>query len=102
MNRVPRNATAFPHRNKLALIQFYVSWQQPAGADASLQWIESTYAALSKFVDATSAYDNYIDAKLGAASPRYYYGENLPHLQQVKAKWDQHSFFSYPDSISSR
>lgn len=102
LNRVPAGATAFPHRNKLALIQFYVSWQNPANAEASLKWIDAAYKAVSSYVGATAAYENYIDEDLGAAGPTDYFGQNLPRLQRIKAQWDKHSFFSYPGSISPR
>jgi FAD/FMN-containing dehydrogenase len=92
INRVPKAATAFVHRDSLFSIQY------TSGADsASSTWLASLYAQMRPYVSGF-AYQNYIDPSL-ATWPHAYYGTNLPRLQAVKRKVDPHGFFRFRQSI---
>jgi hypothetical protein len=94
INREPKAATAFVHRDSLFSIQY------TSGADnASSTWLASLYAQMRPYVSGF-AYQNYIDPSL-ATWPHAYYGTNLPRLQAVKRKVDPHGFFRFAQSIRS-
>jgi FAD/FMN-containing dehydrogenase len=93
LNRVAAAATAFPHRNQLASIQYFA-----AGNYASARaWISASRTALAPAVSG-QAYVNYIDPQL-ANSQQAYYGPNLPRLRTVKKRYDPHNLFHFAQSI---
>jgi FAD/FMN-containing dehydrogenase len=90
INRVPKAATAFVHRDALFSIQY-------TSVGGSAAWLTSLYAQMRPYVSGF-AYQNYIDPQLHTWAHAYY-GANLPRLQAIKRKVDPHGFFRFAQSI---
>ncbi|HEY1825029.1 MAG TPA: FAD-binding oxidoreductase [Acidimicrobiales bacterium] len=100
INRVPTEATAFVHRDKLAGIQATYSWSSGASASVIAQgqeWL--TWLGDDVFNPETGAYQNYIDPTLRDWASAYY-GSNWTRLQRVKSRYDPENHFSFAQSIS--
>jgi Berberine and berberine like len=100
--QVPNNATAYAHRDKLYIIQFYdriTNGTYPANGFAFLDgWVAATTSPLP--VSDWGMYINYADTSLDrVTAQRVYYGENLRGLQKLKAKFDPLELFYNPLSI---
>ena len=101
INRVAPSATAFVHRNALFLAQYTTVWRTGAasgGVANQHAWLRSFYASMRPFASG-QAYQNYVDPDLTNWSQAYY-GANYPRLQQVKAKYDPHRLFNFPQAIT--
>jgi FAD/FMN-containing dehydrogenase len=97
VNRVPPDATAFPHRDPLFSMQYIVHWSHPRDSAGCFEWIRKFYAAMRTFVSGDS-YSNMRDVDLDEW-PRAYYGANFPRLVEVKRRYDPDDVFHFAQSI---
>jgi hypothetical protein len=100
ISQVPRNATAFVHRNALFLASFSVGWPTEIPSNESqpeLDWLNTTFNAFLPYTIAES-YQNFIDPAL-ADWQTAYYGENLERLMSIKAVYDPTGLFQFAQSI---
>jgi FAD/FMN-containing dehydrogenase len=102
VNRMPAEATSFVHRDALFGAQYYTSWTWPgtaAGRASQHRWITSYYNSVHPHASG-QAYQNYPDPSL-ANWQQAYYGVNYPRLQAVKATYDPHNLFKFPQAITA-
>jgi FAD/FMN-containing dehydrogenase len=100
INRIAPGATAFVHRNALFDAQYTTTWPVgSASAPVARQraWQQSFWQSMRPYASG-QAYQNYIDPTL-ANWQQAYYGANFTRLTQVKAKYDPHRVFSFPQAV---
>ena len=100
VNRVSPGATAFVHRNALFGGQYTTTWPVgSAAAEVARQraWQQSFWRSMRPYASG-QAYQNYIDPGL-ANWRQAYYGANYTRLTQVKAAYDPHRLFSFPQAV---
>ena len=103
ITKVAQDATSYPHRDKLYIIQFYDRYENnetyPATSFGFLDgWVDATTESLPR--SDWGAYINYADARLPRAeAEKQYYGSHLTQLQKLKAKYDPKQLFYYPQSV---
>jgi FAD/FMN-containing dehydrogenase len=93
INRVPKGATAFVHRDQLFSIQYVAASSAVADAD----WLRAFRVTMSPYVSG-QAYQNYIDPELEHPNIAYY-ATNLARLRITKARYDQKNVFRFPRSV---
>jgi len=100
VNRVSPAATAFVHRNALFGAQYTTDWTAGAAAGRVANqhaWLRSFWNAMRPYASG-QAYQNYIDPDL-TGWRQAYYGANYARLAQIKASYDPHRLFSFPQAI---
>lgn len=101
INRVDPSATAFVHRDSLFLAQYLTRWNKggsAAGAGRQHAWLRSPYASLHPYASG-QAYQNYVDPEL-ANWQQACYGANYARLSRVKAAYEPHQVFRFPQGIT--
>lgn len=96
--RVPKDATAYPHRDLPWDILFIAQWTDPAQTPAQRDWARAGEEALQPFsanAHLLSALDVESQEVIHTA-----FGANLPRLSAVKRKYDPANFFRVNQNIS--
>lgn len=105
INKVPRTATAYCHRDSSSLIRISGVWKlgedRPEGA-ASIpgeirDWVDGAWRAVAPHAT-NESYQNFPDPLLEDWG-RAYYGENLPRLRTVKSRYDPTNLFDFEQAI---
>jgi FAD/FMN-containing dehydrogenase len=102
-NRVPADATAFPHRDARFLLKHAVVVDGGAGVterDAAREWLARSWEIVRP-CGSGGVYVNFPDPEL-ADSGRAYYGVNFERLKRVKARYDPEELFSFPQAIPAQ
>ncbi|HSS68228.1 MAG TPA: FAD-binding oxidoreductase [Nocardioidaceae bacterium] len=84
-------ATAFPWRNHVCDIQWYIGLPNGASNNAvqsAYNWIGTAHKQVKPY--SSGGYVNYLEPGRGLPS---YYGPNFQRLKQIKAQVDPHGFF---------
>ena len=101
INAVRPDATAFVHRDALFQAQYYTEWNWPGSASGVAnqhRWIRQYYGAVHPHASG-QAYQNYVDPDL-TNWRQAYYGANYGRLSRIKATYDPHMLFNFPQAIT--
>ncbi|KAK2770659.1 glucooligosaccharide oxidase [Colletotrichum kahawae] len=100
---IPANSSAYAHRDKLLLYQFYDR------VDLSATYPKDGFSFLQGFIANTTVgmesethgmYFNYPDSNMGQDEAQMrYWGDNLARLQEIKAAVDPTEVFYFPQSV---
>jgi FAD/FMN-containing dehydrogenase len=101
-NRVAPDATAFPHRHELFLIQHLLEADPGAAAhhQPGRSWLSQSWSLAHRF-GSGGVYPNFPDPELPDWGQAYY-GENYRRLRQVKAAYDPGNMFRFHQSLPPR
>ena len=100
VNRVAPGATAFVHRDALFDAQYTTTWPVGSASAAVARqhaWQQSFWQSMRPYASG-QAYQNYVDPSL-TNWRQAYYGANYTRLTQVKAAYDPHRVFSFPQAV---
>jgi FAD/FMN-containing dehydrogenase len=97
--RVPRDATAFPHRDTGFNLLVLGQWSGPAETEREIRWTRETYAAVQPFVG-SGRYVNYLDDDEPGDPAAQAYGPNYRRLQEIKAQYDPENCFRQNQNIT--
>ena len=90
-NRLPVDATAYPHRDAEFLINVHTRWTDPAEDARCLAWARGIFDATAPYANG-GVYVNFMpDDETDRV--RAAYGANYDRLARVKAEWDPDNVF---------
>jgi len=96
-NRVPVDATAYPHRDVEFIMNVHGRWDDPADDERGVAWCRELFAAVTPYATG-GVYTNFMmeeeSDRLGAA-----YGESWDRLVELKNKYDPDNFFRLNQNI---
>ncbi|GAB1515930.1 FAD-binding oxidoreductase [Actinophytocola sp. KF-1] len=103
INRVPRTATAYVHRNTLGILGFTATLPTntptPEQEAAVATWTDAGKAVADRYGNGEN-YQNTVDSRLSDWRTAYY-AENYPRLQRVKHCYDPAGFFRFPQAVGA-
>lgn len=101
MNRVPSDATAFPHRQTQYQTVVNGGSDDPERDADVIQWVRGLYAAMEKHA-INASFLNFNSVEQGDTARRVYagLGPNLERLVEVKRRYDPTNFFAGNNNIT--
>jgi hypothetical protein len=107
-DRAP-NETAFTYRDRMLLLQFQAWWSDPAddSTDQYINWVRDVRTTLASQGLTDGGFFNFQDASITPETDRhalmkYYYGNNLDRLIDLKIKYDPNNVFQSGMSIPNK
>jgi FAD/FMN-containing dehydrogenase len=96
-NQVPPDATAYPHRDVLFVMNVHCRWSEPADDARCMERAREFFAATAPFA-AAGGYINFLMQDEGARI-RDAYGGNYERLVQIKKRYDPDNLFRFNHNI---
>jgi len=96
-NRVAPDATAYPHRNALFVMNVHARWDNPAEDGQCITWAREFFAASAPYA-AGSVYINFLTQDEGERISEAY-GPNYDRLVQLKTQYDPSNLFRQNQNI---
>jgi FAD/FMN-containing dehydrogenase len=94
------DATAYPHRDALYVMNVHTRWESAADDARCIAWAREFFKASAPFA-AAGVYSNFMaqdeGARIGDA-----YGKNLDRLVEIKTRYDPHNLFRNNQNIPPR
>ncbi|KAL1991454.1 hypothetical protein VTN49DRAFT_4762 [Thermomyces lanuginosus] len=100
INDVPVDKTAYSHRDALYWMQSYAINLLGPVSETTYKFLNGLNDLIAEGLSLSiqSAYPGYVDPQLPNPQESYW-GENLPRLKQIKAKYDPQDVFHNPHSV---
>jgi FAD/FMN-containing dehydrogenase len=98
VNRVPAEATAYPHRDVQFVMNVHTRWSKPSEDATCVAWARAFYGAAAPFATG-GVYVNFMPddeaqrVRVGA------YGPNYDRLTKIKAKYDPNNLFRMNQNV---
>jgi FAD/FMN-containing dehydrogenase len=97
INKAAPDATAYPHRNVLYVMNVHTRWDDPAEDGKCISWARDFFTAAAPYA-AGSVYMNFLNQDEGERIPEAY-GQNYDRLAQIKARLDPRNLFRQNQNI---
>jgi FAD/FMN-containing dehydrogenase len=91
-NRVPNDATAYPHRDAEYVMNVHTRWQEAEQDEACVSWAREFWDATAGEAD-TGVYVNFVSDAKDEAQVRASYGGNYERLAAIKRTYDPENLF---------
>jgi FAD/FMN-containing dehydrogenase len=98
VSRMPRDATAFPHRNAKYNVSPMARWTDPAEADRHISWARGFQDAVWRY-STGAGYVNYLGEEDQDRVRTVYGPETYARLAEIKAKYDPDNAFRANQNI---
>jgi FAD/FMN-containing dehydrogenase len=95
---VPRDATAFWHRDKPYMVTFEANWEDPADDDANVGWAREGFAEVEALPVAAGRYGNF--PGMAEDPVQLLFGGNYDRLAEVKTKYDPDNLFRLNQNVA--
>ncbi len=98
VNRVPANATAYPHRDVDFIMNVHTRWREPAQDQECIGWARQFFDAVAPFATG-GVYVNFMPEDEAQRVQKGAYGPNYERLAKLKAKYDPSNLFRMNQNI---
>ena len=98
VNRLPTEATAYPHRDAEFVVNVHTRWQTPGEDEPCIGWAREFFDAMAPHATG-GVYVNFMPED-ETDRVRAAYGDNYDRLARVKAEWDPENVFRTNQNIA--
>ena len=98
VNRLPANATAYPHRDAEYIMNVHTRWREAADDAKCIAWARQLFDATAPFATG-GVYVNFMPEDEGQRVAKGAYGPNYDRLASIKAKYDPKNLFHMNQNI---
>jgi FAD/FMN-containing dehydrogenase len=98
INRIPVDATAYPHRDVNFVVNVHTRWSEPSDDKACIAWARSLYDAAAPFATG-GVYVNFMPDDETERVRSGAYGPNYERLAKVKSKYDPANLFRLNQNV---
>src|SRR4029077_9508186 len=98
INRVPANATAYPHRDIAYVLNIHTRWSEASQDKACIAWARELYDKMAPHATG-GIYVNFIPEDEQGKLLTNAYGPNYDRLAKIKAKYDPENLFRQNQNI---
>jgi len=99
VNRVPVDATAYPHRNIEFVVNVHARWERASEDAACVGWARGLYAAAEPFATG-GVYVNFMPEDEAQRVRTGAYGPNYARLARIKARYDPENLFRMNQNVA--
>jgi FAD/FMN-containing dehydrogenase len=99
INRVPAQATAYPHRNLQFVLNEHTRWTDPAQDKECIAWARKLFDDMAPF-STGGVYVNFMPEEETLKNRPGAYGSNYERLSQIKGKLDPDNLFRMNQNIA--